>query len=264
MKSVLTRIWFCALLFLAANAARGADLTWLTDFGQAKAQAAAEKKFVLLVFHGSDWCPPCIELQRQVFQAPAFIAYARQVLVLVDVDFPEKPEQSAELKRANLALRAKFNVGENYPTLVLLNDDGETVFQEVGYLGGGPAEVLPKLERHIKPLSPAAGSPGFKNIGVEEFAKLASDKANTILDVRTPQEYEAGHLAGAVNIDINAPDFANRIKALDKNKTYLVHCAGGVRSARACEKLSQLDFPSLYNLSGGIKAWVNARQPVIK
>ena len=61
-------------------------LTWLTDLPSAQARARAEKKSVLLFFHGSDWCPACVEMQRQVFDSPAFAQYARQTLVLVDVD----------------------------------------------------------------------------------------------------------------------------------------------------------------------------------
>jgi rhodanese-related sulfurtransferase/thiol-disulfide isomerase/thioredoxin len=240
-------------------------LTWLTDLPAAQARAKAEKKSVLLFFHGSDWCAVCVEMQRQVFDSPAFAQYARQTLVLVDVDFPDKHKQPEELKRANAALKARFNLSpapdEGFPTIVLLNDAGETVFQETGYAGNGPAEVLPKLQRHTEAGAPIAA---YKNLSIDEFARMAADKQNVILDVRTPEEFSAGHIPGAVNLDYNAPDFQAKAAALDKNKTYLVHCAVGGRSVRACEKLSHLDFPSLYNLPGGFKAWAKAGQPVEK
>jgi rhodanese-related sulfurtransferase len=243
-------------------------LTWLTDLPSAQAGAKAEKKSVLLFFHGSDWCPACVEMQRQVFDSPAFAQFARQALVLVDVDFPNKYQQDEELKRANAALKARFNLSpapdEGFPTIVLLNDTGETVFQETGYAGGGPAEVLPKLQRHAGTGTPAAASSAYKNLSVDEFARMAADKQNVILDVRTPGEFSAGHIPGAANLDYNAPDFQAKAAALDKSKTYLVHCAVGGRSVRACEKLSHLDFPSLYNLPGGFKAWAKAGQPVEK
>ena len=128
--------------------------TWLTDLPAAQARARAEKKSVLLFFHGSDWCPACVEMQRQVFDSSAFAQYARRALVLVDVDFPDKHKQDEESRRANAALKARFNLSpvpdEGFPTIVLLNDDGQTVFQETGYAGGGPAEVLPKLQRHTE------------------------------------------------------------------------------------------------------------------
>jgi len=98
----------------------------------------------------------------------------------------------------------------------------------------------------------------FKNVGVAEFEKLRADKKNIVLDVRTQKEFQAGHIPGAVNIDVNAPDFPEKIAGLEKNKTYLVHCAAGVRSAKACDKMSHLAFPKLYNLEGGFKAWEGA------
>jgi len=82
--------------------------------------------------------------------------------------------------------------------------------------------------------------------------------------VRTAQEFAAGHIAGAVNLDVTAADFEQKAAALDKSKTYLVHCASGVRSERACKKMTQLDFPRLYNLPGGFKAWSAAGEPVDK
>jgi rhodanese-related sulfurtransferase/thioredoxin-related protein len=244
------------------------ELTWLTDLPNALVRAKAEGKSVLLFFHGSDWCPPCVEMQNQVFASPEFVEYARRALILVDVDFPQKSAQSEELKRKNLALKARFNLSrdptEGFPTIVLLDDAGETVFQETGYAGGGPAELLPKLQRHPGASATPAVTAAYKNLSVEEFARMADDKKNVILDVRTPEEFAAGHIPGAVNLDVSAPDFQEKAALLDRNKIYLVHCASGVRSARACEKLNQLDFPNLYNLPGGFRAWAKAGKPVEK
>jgi rhodanese-related sulfurtransferase len=99
---------------------------------------------------------------------------------------------------------------------------------------------------------------GFNNVDVAEFEKLRTDKKNVVLDVRTPKEFQAGHIPGAVNIDVNAPDFPEKVAKLEKNKNYLVHCGAGVRSAKACDKMSHLAFPKLYNLEGGFKAWETA------
>jgi len=263
MKTV--SLWlFIGAAFLLARTAVAAELVWSTDYSKAQAQANKEKKNVLLFFHGSDWCPTCLEMQHQVFDSPEFVTYARQALVLVDVDFPEHGGQSDELKRGNLTLKTKFNIGDNYPSIVLLNAGGDTIYQEAGYSGGGPTEILANLKRHTK--QPAANTKhgGYKNVEVEEFARLTADKRNVILDVRTPKEFQACHLPRAINLDVNAADFDERIKALDKDKTYLVHCAAGVRSAKACEELDHLDFAHLYNLTGGYKAWTQAGQAVEK
>src|ERR1017187_415834 len=66
------------------------ELTWLTDLPKSLVRAKAEGKSVLLFFHGSDWCPPCVEMQHQVFESPEFVQYAHHALILVDVDFPQK------------------------------------------------------------------------------------------------------------------------------------------------------------------------------
>ena len=109
-----------------------------------------------------------------------------------------------------------------------------------------------------KPSAEKKEAKGFKNVDVAEFEKLRADKKNVVLDVRTQKEFEAGHIPGAVNIDVNAPDFPEKVVRLEKNKTYLVHCAAGVRSAKACDKMSHLAFPKLYNLEGGFNAWETA------
>jgi rhodanese-related sulfurtransferase len=105
----------------------------------------------------------------------------------------------------------------------------------------------------------------FKNIAVEEFDKLRK-QTNTavVLDVRTAREFAAGHIAGATNIDWNAGEFEKKVARLDRNKTYLVHCAAGGRSAKAAEKLMTLQFTNVYNLEGGMKAWEKAGKPVEK
>jgi rhodanese-related sulfurtransferase len=109
-----------------------------------------------------------------------------------------------------------------------------------------------------------AGTKGYKDINVEHFDKLRANTNNVVLDVRTPDEFAAGHIPGATNIDINSPEFEKKIAQLDKKRTYLVHCAAGGRSARACGKLSKLNFTDCYNLLGGMHAWEKAGKPVEK
>ena len=114
----------------------------------------------------------------------------------------------------------------------------------------------------------APARPATKNkverVDVEQFDKLRADKSRVVLDVRTEREFKAGHIPGAVNIDINAPDFDQKVAQLDKNKTYLVHCAAGGRSARACKKLEGVGFKELYDLAPGFRGWEKAGKPVEK
>ena len=108
------------------------------------------------------------------------------------------------------------------------------------------------------------GQAKFKNIDVDQFDKLRQQTNTVVLDVRTPKEFAAGHITGATNIDWNAPDFAKKAAALDKSKTYLVHCAIGGRSAKASDRMTALQFTNVYNLEGGMKAWEKAGKPVEK
>jgi rhodanese-related sulfurtransferase len=103
-----------------------------------------------------------------------------------------------------------------------------------------------------------------RRVGVDEFEKLWQNHTNTVLDVRTEKEFNAGHIPGAINLDYNGPDFEKKVKELDKKKLYLVHCAAGVRSARACQKMEALGFENLIDLAPGFRAWNSAGKPVEK
>src|SRR5215467_7478096 len=102
-----------------------------------------------------------------------------------------------------------------------------------------------------KPETSATAPKKYKNVDAETFDKMRKeDKNAVVLDVRTKEEYKQGHIPGSVQIDFNSPDFDKEVAKLDKNKTYLVHCAVGGRSARACKKMDAMNFPKLFNLEG--------------
>jgi len=82
--------------------------------------------------------------------------------------------------------------------------------------------------------------------------------------VRTPSEYVQGYIKNAVNLDYNSPDFKALVNSLDKNKTYLVYCRTGVRSAAASQMMSELGFKDIYNMNGGITDWQAAGLPIEK
>ena len=96
------------------------------------------------------------------------------------------------------------------------------------------------------------------------FAAALKRPGTVVLDVRTPAEFAAGHLAGAVNIDVEAPDFRTRVAGLAKDVPYAVYCRSGNRSGTALSVMGSLGFTSTYHLGGGITAWTNASGAVVK
>jgi len=83
----------------------------------------------------------------------------------------------------------------------------------------------------------------------------ARAKGATVVDVCTAAEFSRGHVPGALNLDVNAPDFAAKAAQLDKSKTVLVNCHAGIRGARAAALLKDLGFSDVKNLEGGLSAW---------
>ena len=120
----------------------------------------------------------------------------------------------------------------------------------------------PKQEQRKQDQSERAGGEVPK-LSVEEFDKKRKEKDVVVIDVRTPQEFKDGHVPGAVNIDIADPAFDKKVAALDKKKTYVVHCARGGRSAKATERM-KTTLDDLYDFSGGMNAWEKAGKPVEK
>lgn len=92
---------------------------------------------------------------------------------------------------------------------------------------------------------------------------LATRKDVVVLDVRTPEEFAAGHLKGAKNIDVLDDSFAKNVAALE-GKPLLVHCASGGRSAQALPLLDPTKFSQVFHLNGGYKAWTDAGKPTVK
>ena len=109
----------------------------------------------------------------------------------------------------------------------------------------------------------ACGSSSFTTQSADEFAKTISDTSVVVLDVRTPAEFASGHIAQAMNIDVEGGAFEQQIASLDKSKTYAIYCHSGRRSANAAKIMSKAGFTSLYNLDGGVTAWANAGQQLV-
>ena len=113
----------------------------------------------------------------------------------------------------------------------------------------------------------AAGS-GVKDVTVEQAKQLIQERGGkpdfVVLDVRTPGEFAEGRLPGAVNVDIQAPDFGNRLGALDRGKGYLVYCRTGNRSMKAVQVMQRLGFRSVYHMAEGILRWQKMGFPMTR
>jgi len=143
----MKKILICgALAGLLALPVFGGEAEWFTDLPKAQAKAKAEKKLVLMDFTGSDWCPPCKALKKNVLSAPDFIGYAAKNLVLVEVDFPRHKAQPDGLKKANQALSGRFAI-DSYPTVIVLNGEGKQLHKSVGYGGEDSKAFIAKLEK---------------------------------------------------------------------------------------------------------------------
>lgn len=97
----------------------------------------------------------------------------------------------------------------------------------------------------------------------QEAQALIADGDVKLLDVRTPEEFAAGHLAGAENIDFYDSDFADQIDALGKGAKYVVYCRSGNRSGQATELMAQKGFTTVTDVDGGIVAWEGAGLPTV-
>lgn len=95
------------------------------------------------------------------------------------------------------------------------------------------------------------------------FATLINEELSLqLVDVRTPQEYQSGHLRDALLIDMYSSDFTRRLETLNKDQPIAVYCAVGQRSFAVYEMLKEKGFKQVYHLEGGIQAWANEGKPI--
>ena len=134
-----------ACVLLSAPFAR-AESGWLNDYKKAQQEATVTHKFILLDFTGSDWCGWCRKFDKEIWSQPQFKDYARQNLVLLEVDFPRAKPQSVDLRKQNQQLARQYQV-QGFPTIVVLNDNGQKVWQYDGYFPDGLDAFIAQLEK---------------------------------------------------------------------------------------------------------------------
>lgn len=117
---------------------------WATDYDTAIATASGTNRKIFLFFTGSDWCGWCKRLESEILDTPEFQEYARENLVLVKLDFPQRIPQPEQLKAQNKQLSQRYRI-EGYPTVVILNNSGTTIGR-TGYKRGGPGPFIAQLK----------------------------------------------------------------------------------------------------------------------
>lgn len=132
------------------------------------------------------------------------------------------------------------------------------------YWGRGKAADLAKAiklargEQTKATAAAARAEGGFKEVNAADFEKRRTKSKSVLLDVRSPEEFARGHIPGAINADINSPDFAAKAAQWDKKQSILVNCHVGSRGAIASAELAKMGFKTVCNLEGGLEAWKTA------
>lgn len=146
----MKRIVLCIVFALVAVVTVKAQ-EWTTDFEVAKKTAQKDQKPIILVFQGSDWCAPCIKLDREIWSSPEFQEYSKKNYVMLQADFPRKAKNQLpdNLQTQNKALAAKYNPNGYFPFVVVLNAKGD-VLGQTSYQKVSPKDYIKILNSFIK------------------------------------------------------------------------------------------------------------------
>lgn len=143
----MKKLFITILLVICCTAVEAQELVWEINFEKATKLSIKSKKPLLLFFTGSDWCGWCIRLQKEVFKTPEFAAWAKENVILLELDFPRKAPQTPEIQKQNSELQQLFQV-MGYPTIWFAKPtekDGKINLEKLGstgYVAGGPANWI--------------------------------------------------------------------------------------------------------------------------
>ncbi len=147
MMKTLKAPLFALVAALTVSIANAGD--YLTNFEAGKKKAAAENKNLLVKFTGSDWCPPCIKLNKDVFAKKSFQTGIEKDFVVVVLDFPEKKKLPEDAAAANKKVAKKYKIN-SYPTVMLMDSKGKVFKSMSGYNGGGAKAYLAGIQSSLK------------------------------------------------------------------------------------------------------------------
>jgi len=174
--------------------------TWHYNLQEAKDLAKKEHRHILLNFSGSDWCGPCILLRKEVFDDPAFSAFADTALVLVNADFPrmKKNQLPKEQQQQNDQLADLYNSQGKFPLTVLLDADGKVKKEWEGNPGIKPAEFSMRIKAVIDDYNFTFSKPIFVK-GKPSLFEWDVDDSST--NDKLVLQYEGkGKIKGVINV----------------------------------------------------------------
>jgi thioredoxin-related protein len=143
----MKKIFIAFMLISGSFAVQAQDIYWETNLNVAADKAMKENKPLLLFFTGSDWCGWCIKLQKEVLKTTEFADWAQKNVILVELDFPRRTPQPADIQQQNMQLQQVLEV-RGYPTVWLVaptKKDGKMNLSKLGstgYVAGGPSKWL--------------------------------------------------------------------------------------------------------------------------
>lgn len=143
------RFFSISLLALIISSFTGLGEEWQIDYKHALKQAKEERKKILLNFTGSDWCTWCVRLKKEVFSQPEFVGFAKQHLVLVEVDFPRSKILQETIQKQNAQLCTIHHI-KAFPTLILLDCNERKLGERTGYMEEGVGKVIQWMDDVIK------------------------------------------------------------------------------------------------------------------
>jgi thioredoxin-related protein len=140
-----------AFMVVALTSGNISAQQWEVNFAKAKELASKDDKPIVLVFQGSDWCAPCIKLDKEIWSTKTFVDYAEEHYILLQADFPRRKANalSEEQSKANAELAEKYNKQGYFPFVVVLDSNGK-VLGNSGYKKTTPENYIKELNAFVK------------------------------------------------------------------------------------------------------------------
>jgi len=180
MKRTILAIMLLYILFSSACSSEKVDIkeqdgnVWLTNLEKAQEKAKEKDIPILVNFTGSDWCQWCFKIRDEIFSKEEFLNYAKENLVLLELDFPKNIPQSEIIKNYNQKLMEKYGV-QGFPTILILDEEGE-VLSQAGYQPGGPTAFIKTIEESISYVADHKNDTYTDKAGLEWYLLLEKAK----------------------------------------------------------------------------------------